>query len=129
MKHKSRCTKQPKYLETRSRLPDLEISKTAVLNSLTSVDGQRGYSHAIDEFVDWYCSALCHLRSQVSAAAHVDGNRRSCNGERIATMIMMTRDNIQTEFGWCEDKIPICVMYTFWAGLREEGHSCTIALP
>jgi site-specific recombinase XerD len=27
-----------------------------VLNSLTSVDGQRGYGHAIDEFVDWYCS-------------------------------------------------------------------------
>jgi site-specific recombinase XerD len=27
-----------------------------VLNSLTSVDGQRGYAHAIDEFVDWYCS-------------------------------------------------------------------------
>ena len=27
-----------------------------MLNSLTSVDGQRGYGHAIDEFVDWYCS-------------------------------------------------------------------------
>jgi site-specific recombinase XerD len=37
-------------------LPDLEFSKTAVLNSFTSVDGQRGYGHAIDEFVDWYCS-------------------------------------------------------------------------
>jgi hypothetical protein len=37
-------------------LPDLEFSKSAVLNSLTSVDGQRGYAHAIDEFVDWYCS-------------------------------------------------------------------------
>jgi hypothetical protein len=33
-------------------LPDLEFSKTAVLNNLTSADGQRGYSHAIDEFVD-----------------------------------------------------------------------------
>ena len=27
-----------------------------VLNSLTSPDAQRGYRHAIDEFVDWYCS-------------------------------------------------------------------------
>ena len=26
------------------------------MNSLSSVDGQRGYGHAIDEFVDWYCS-------------------------------------------------------------------------
>ena len=36
------------------RLPDLEHAKSAVLNSLTSVEAQRGYSHAIDEFVDWY---------------------------------------------------------------------------
>src|SRR6202046_5435578 len=56
MKHASRCTKQRKHPKTRLRLPDLEFSKTAVLNSLTSADGQRGYSHAIDEFVDWYCS-------------------------------------------------------------------------
>jgi integrase len=38
------------------RLLDLEHAKTAVLNSLTSSDAQRGYRHAIDEFVDWYCS-------------------------------------------------------------------------
>ena len=38
------------------RLSDLEHAKTAVLNSLTSPDAQRGYRHAIDEFVDWYCS-------------------------------------------------------------------------
>jgi len=37
------------------RLPDLEHAKVAVLNSLTSLDAQRGYRHAIDEFVDWYC--------------------------------------------------------------------------
>ncbi|MBV9157058.1 MAG: hypothetical protein JO097_12410 [Acidobacteriaceae bacterium] len=35
------------------RLPDLDQAKSAVLNSLTSVDGQRGYRHAIDEFVEW----------------------------------------------------------------------------
>jgi site-specific recombinase XerD len=38
------------------RLPDLEHAEAAVLNSLTSQDAQRGYRHAIDEFVDWYCS-------------------------------------------------------------------------
>ena len=37
-------------------LPDLELAKTAVLNSLTSVSGQRTYEHAIREFVAWYCS-------------------------------------------------------------------------
>src|SRR3954452_23613153 len=37
-------------------LPDLEQSKAAVLNSLTSASGQRTYDHAIREFVTWYCS-------------------------------------------------------------------------
>src|SRR6201997_1335024 len=38
------------------RLPDLEHAKAAGLRSLPSQDAQRGYRHAIDEFVDWYCS-------------------------------------------------------------------------
>src|SRR5246127_1166472 len=56
MKH--RPTSRRRRTSTRSvlRLLDLEHSKTAVLNSLTSQDAQRGYRHAIDEFVDWYCS-------------------------------------------------------------------------
>ncbi len=37
-------------------LPDLEQSKTAVLNSLTSKSGQRSHDHAITDFVEWYCS-------------------------------------------------------------------------
>jgi hypothetical protein len=56
MKHKSRSPKQRKQPKTRLRLPDLEFSKAAVLSSLSSADGPRGYGHAIDEFVDWYCS-------------------------------------------------------------------------
>ena len=39
------------------RLRDLDQAKSAVLNSLSSVDAQRGYRHAIEEFVDWYCPA------------------------------------------------------------------------
>jgi site-specific recombinase XerD len=38
------------------RLPDLDQAKSAVLNSLSSKDAQRGYRHAIDEFIEWYCS-------------------------------------------------------------------------
>jgi integrase len=37
-------------------LPDLEQSKAAVLNTLTSRSGQRSYDRAITDFVDWYCS-------------------------------------------------------------------------
>jgi len=38
------------------KLPDLEQSKSAVLNSLTSPNSQRTYDHAIREFIEWYCS-------------------------------------------------------------------------
>jgi site-specific recombinase XerD len=38
------------------RLPDLEVAKSSVLSSLSCPDAQRGYRHAIDEFVEWYCS-------------------------------------------------------------------------
>jgi len=34
------------------KLPDLEQSKSAVLNSLTSRSSQRSYDHAIREFID-----------------------------------------------------------------------------
>jgi site-specific recombinase XerD len=37
------------------RLPDLDQAKSAVLNSLSSQDAQRGYRHAVDEFIEWYC--------------------------------------------------------------------------
>ena len=50
---KSRKKKPPKRVLA---LPDLELTKTAVLNSLTSASGQRTYDHAIREFVTWYCS-------------------------------------------------------------------------
>ena len=39
-------------------LPDLDQAKSAVLNSLPSKESQRGYRHAIGEFIAWYCSEL-----------------------------------------------------------------------
>jgi hypothetical protein len=38
------------------RLPDLDQTKSAVLNSPTFCDAQHRYRHAIDEFIEWYCS-------------------------------------------------------------------------
>src|SRR5262244_4360973 len=56
MKRKSHPRARRSTTKSILRLPDLEQAKVAVLNSLTSPDAQRGYRHAIDEFVDWYCS-------------------------------------------------------------------------
>ncbi len=56
MKQKQSSRRRRSSSKSILRLPDLEHAKAAVLNSLTSADAQRGYRHAIDEFVDWYCS-------------------------------------------------------------------------
>lgn len=40
--------------KTKLGIPDLEHSKAAVLRSLGYPDSQRGYQHAIDEFVARY---------------------------------------------------------------------------
>ena len=42
--------------KTRLGLPDLDQSKAAVIGSLRSPESQRGYRHAINEFIGWYCS-------------------------------------------------------------------------
>jgi integrase len=48
--------KRKRTPKTVLKLPDLEQSKWAVLNSLTSLSSQRSYDHAIREFIEWYCS-------------------------------------------------------------------------
>src|SRR6516165_1592965 len=47
---------KPKRPKTKLGLPDLDHSKSAVLNSLRSPESKRGYRHAIDEFIQWYCT-------------------------------------------------------------------------
>jgi hypothetical protein len=47
------ASKRPK---SKLGLPDLDHSKAAVLDSLRSPESKRGYRHAIDEFIQWYCS-------------------------------------------------------------------------
>jgi len=56
MKQKPSSRRRGNSTKSILRLPDLEHAKAAVLSSLNSVDAKRGYRHAIDEFVDWYCS-------------------------------------------------------------------------
>src|SRR5215472_10902745 len=47
-----RSAHRPRHLT----LPELEQSKTSVLNTLGSLQSRRSYQHAMDEFIDWYCS-------------------------------------------------------------------------
>jgi hypothetical protein len=52
---KSRKKRMPKRVLA---LPDLEQAKSAVLNTLTFVSGQRTYDHVINDFVEWFRSGL-----------------------------------------------------------------------
>ena len=56
MKQNPHRKRKSSHAKSILRLPDLEVAKTAVINSLSCPDAQRGYRHAIDEFVEWYCS-------------------------------------------------------------------------
>ena len=56
MKRKSKRKQKHVAAKSALRLPDLEVAKSAVLNRLSCPDAQRGCRHAIDEFVEWYCS-------------------------------------------------------------------------
>jgi site-specific recombinase XerD len=55
MVRRQKTAKRPKP-KTVLRLPDLEHSKNAVLNSLAAASSRESYGHAIDEFIGWYCS-------------------------------------------------------------------------
>src|SRR5579875_1496773 len=49
----AKSAKRPKSV---LKLPDLDYSKLAVLNSLPSLNSRRSYEHAIRDFIEWYCS-------------------------------------------------------------------------
>jgi integrase len=52
-----KCSNQKKSRRAdRPTLPELDQTKRSVLNSLASVQSRRSYRHAMDEFIDWYCS-------------------------------------------------------------------------
>ena len=57
-------------------LPEPDQTKRSVLNSLISLQSRRSYQHAMDEFIDWYCSeprlalnrfVVLHYRLQLEA--------------------------------------------------------------
>src|SRR5438445_4204961 len=74
-------------------LPDLDQAKSAVLNSLPSKESQRGYRHALEEFIAWYCSEprlsfnravvtryRIHLESRQLAPGTINGRLAAVRG-------------------------------------------------
>ena len=84
MKQRPRSNRKPGTPKLIIRLPDLEVARSAVLNRLSSPDAQRGYRHAIDEFVEWYCSEprLAFNKTVVVRYRSVAGDREEARRQR-----------------------------------------------
>jgi len=78
------------------RLSDLDHSKAAVLNALTSPESRRTYGYAIEQFIAWYCSEprlavnrivvvryRIHLEASGLAAATIDQRLAANHGGAI----------------------------------------------
>ena len=55
-RRKTRKPARPNRPKTQLGLPVLDHSRSAVLDSLRLPESKRAYRHAIDEFIQWYCS-------------------------------------------------------------------------
>ena len=94
-RHGKEKSPKPKRPKTKLGLPDLDHSKSAVLDSLRSPESKRGYRHAIDESIQWYCSEprlsfykivvtpLPHFPRE-SAARGGNHQRTTCCSSRLA---------------------------------------------
>jgi hypothetical protein len=90
--------RKAKLRHTVLRLSDLDHSKTAVLNALTSPASWRTYEYAIEQFITWYCSeprlALnrilvvryrIHLEASGLAAATINQRLAAVRGRSITS--------------------------------------------
>ena len=85
---RSARTKGPK---TKLGFPDLDHSKAAVLDSLRSPESKRGYRHAVDEFIQWYCSELrlSFNRPASRRTTGIPASKRNATGVRHRQMPRM----------------------------------------
>ena len=82
---KSKHKRTPK---TVLKLPDLEQSKSAVMNSLTSASSKRSYDHAIREFIDLYCSELTAEEGKKLLGAESADTLRSRRNRALLSLLI-----------------------------------------
>lgn len=46
----------PKRPKAKLGLPELDQTRSAVLDNFRSPESKQGYRHPLDEFIEWYCS-------------------------------------------------------------------------
>ena len=79
-------------------LPDLEQSKVAVINSLTSASGQRTYDHAIREFGPGIVQSL-GSRSTAPSSFVIGSTSNSATMPRPRSTFGSPRSGVYVRFG------------------------------
>ena len=79
------------------RLPDLEQSKNAVLNSLAAASSQESYAHGIDEFIGWYCSEP-RLALNRSVVLRYQENKFGKFSVRFSKHVHLNDPNLPTKY-------------------------------
>ena len=69
-------------------IPELEQSKTAVLNTLVSVHSRRSYTFAINSFIAWYVIGDSVLYHSLHWIAHFDALGCRCCFDYLGSVTM-----------------------------------------
>ncbi len=91
-------------------IPELEQSKTAVLNTLPSVHSRRSYAFAIDRFIAWYCSEprLTFNRAVVVRyRSHLEGLSLSASTINLHLSAIRRLADESAESGWLSPELAI----------------------
>jgi Phage integrase, N-terminal SAM-like domain len=91
-------------------IPELEQSKSAVLNTLPSVHSRRSYNFAIDRFIAWYCSEprLTFNRAVVVRyRSHLEGLGLSASTINSHLSAIRRLADESAESGWLSPELAI----------------------
>jgi len=101
-RHGKEKSPKPKRPKTKLGLPDLDHSKSAVLDSLRSPESKRGYRHAIDESIQWYCSEprLSFYKIVVTPLPHFPRESAARGGNHQWTACRSTTTRLRGRRRW-----------------------------
>ena len=91
-------------------MPELEQSKSAVLNTLTSVHSPRGYKYALERFITWYCGEprLAFNRSVILRyRSSLEGLSRSPATINLHLAAIRRMADESAESGWLSPELAI----------------------
>src|SRR5664279_6242258 len=99
----------PVGLAANATIPELQQSKTAVLNTLASKHSRRSYEYAIERFIAWYCSEprLTFNRSGVRYRAFLERLSLSAATINLHLSAIRRLADESAESGWLSPELAI----------------------